>query len=484
MSDRSDFWKELMGDDFDEGMLDDWQKENDPAPEKGFTIEYVNSEGESLPKPEEKTEPPIPTDTDRVPGRPNRNNRRPDGETGPKGATGPNDFEVDFDFDKEYDDVQEKPVRRGRTKRTGCLGGIMLFVFVIAISVILACLGWKAAVDVLGLGKEAQIIEVTIPKELVSDKEVEEEDENGNQITKTVTSADIDAVADILYENGLIQYRWLFKLYSKFSTADETIKAGTYQLSMDYDYRALVNGMNPAGGIRVETEITIPEGYTIYRIAEYLEEKKVCDKNEFLDAAANYDFQDYDFIDSSTLGDMRRLEGYLFPDTYEVYVGDTPARVLNKMLANFESKWTEEFQEQADALGYTMREVITIASMIEKEAGGDSERATIASVIYNRLENPGASTAGYLNIDATIYYAIEGTDQSFSTELDDPYNTYLYQGLTPGPIANPGIASIRAALWPENTDYYYYGLGTDGLHRFFENYDPFIDFLNSDEYGG
>lgn len=482
MKDRSDFWKDLMGDDFDENAYDDQQEKIDPPLEKGFTIEYVNSEGESLQKPKESNEPPHPV------AEPFRKAGRQKPLTGMEGLSeetvGSKDFEVDFDFDKEYDDVQEKPVRRGRTKRTGCLGGIMFFIFIIAISVILACLGWKAAVDVLGLGAENQIVEITIPKSIISDKEVEEEDEDGNKVKKTVTSADIDVVADALYDNGLIQYKWLFKLYSKFSKADETIKAGTYQLNMDYDYRALVNGMNPAGGIRVETKVTVPEGYTILQIAKLLEENKVCDKNEFLDAAANYDFEDYEFIDRSTRGDVRRLEGFLFPDTYNVYVGDTAARVLNKMLSNFESKWTEEFQTQADALGYSMRDVIIIASMIEKEAGGDSERATIASVIYNRLENPGASTAGYLNIDATIYYAIEGTGEDFSTELDDPYNTYKYTGMTPGPIANPGTASIRAALWPEDTDYFYYGLGTDGLHRFFENYDPFIDFLNSEEYGG
>ena len=318
--------------------------------------------------------------------------------------------------------------------------------------------------------------------EVYSIQEIENDD--GSVTQTTVDIADIDAVADILKEEGLIRYKWLFKLYSSFSDADEKIKAGTYQLDYNYDYRAIVNGMTPAGGTLVEIDITVPEGYTITQIVNLLTENNVCDKVELLDALANYDF-DYDFLDSSTLGQEKRLEGYLFPDTYTFYMGDNAVRVISKFLDNFESKWTEEFDAQAEELGYSMREILTVASMIEREAGGDDERADIASVIYNRIENPGTQgTVGLLQIDATIYYAIEDTGEAFSTSIDSPYNTYLYEGLPPGPISNPGLASIRAALEPSGEDYYYYALNLEGMHDFFTTYSDFENFINSDQYGG
>ncbi|MGM9522533.1 MAG: endolytic transglycosylase MltG [Oscillospiraceae bacterium] len=504
MSDnRDDFWRELMGEDpppkKDEYRPEDAAESSD----LGFTVEYLSRDGDRLPgsgKPEDRESPvppledfeaqdPAPQPEKRPPERERpaerraEQERRRDGEE--KREKDPaEDFEVDFDFDKEYEDVEEKPVRRGRTKRTGCLGGIMMFLFVICISAVLACVGWMAATDVLGLDSEDAVVEVTIPKSIFSDEEREKEGEGGEKELKTVSVADIDCVTDVLYEQGLIKYKWLFKIYAKFSTADEKIKAGTYELNLNYDYRALVNGMTPSGGIRVTTDVTIPEGYTITQIVTLLSDSGVCDKNELLDALANYDF-DYDFLDDSTLGDPKRLEGYLFPDTYTFYVGDTATRVINKLLTNFDNKWTDEFDTKAEALGYTMHEVLTVASMVEKEAGGDSERATIASVIYNRLENPGTQgTVGLLQIDATIYYVIADTGEAFSTEIDSPYNTYMYEGLTPGPIANPGLASIKAALDPDSTSYYYYALGKDGLHQFFQTYNGFQNFINSNEYGG
>jgi UPF0755 protein len=250
---------------------------------------------------------------------------------------------------------------------------------------------------------------------------------------------------------------------------------------MTYDYRALVNGMTQKSGKKLEVNVTIPEGYNSYQIVSLLESEGVCDAEDLWDAMANYDFT-YDFLDSSTLGDELRLEGYLFPDTYTFYVGDTATRVIGKFLANFNSKWTTEMQEQADELGYSQYEILTIASMIEKEAGADSERATIASVIYNRLNSN--VTNGLLQIDATIYYAIAGTNEEFSTDIDSPYNTYKYTGLTPGPISNPGLASIKAALNPETTKYYYYALGTDGVHHFFNTFDEHQSFIASSAYGG
>ena len=376
------------------------------------------------------------------------------------GSIDPDDFEIDFDFEKEYGESQEEKtaiVKRRKGRKTGCVGGILYFLFIVCVSAILAMLLWTAATDVLALGKEDSDVEVTIPKDYT-----------------------MEEVGDILYSNNLIKYKSIFKLYSSFSHAEEKIDAGTYLLNTNYDYRALVNGMSKDTGKLIEVEVTIPEGYTLLKTFALLEEQKVCDAESLWDAAANYDF-DYDFLSDDTLGNERRLEGYLFPDTYKFYQNDEPEDVIEKMLDNFDYRITDEMYAIAEENGYTMAEVITVASLIEREAGSDEERDLIASVIYNRLES---DSFPFLGLDSTIHYAIAGTDQSFSTEIDSPYNSYTNQGLPPTPIANPGMRSIEAALHPEDSSYYFFALSTSGTHEFFTNSDAFYAFLESDEYGG
>ena len=393
------------------------------------------------------------------------------------------EFEVDFDFDEEYPDEDEKIVSRGAGRRTGCLSGVLFFIFVVCISVALAAFGWMCATDVLGLGDENNQITVSIPKEIFTVVEREKTNADGEKEMREVSVADMGYIASMLKENGLIKYEWLFKLYSKFSSADEKVKAGTYVLNTDFDYRALVYGMTPSAGERVVVDVTIPEGHNVFQVVQDLTSNGVCDEDELWDCLANYDFE-YEFLDRSTLGDKLRLEGYLFPDTYSFYVGDTPSRVIGKLFKNFDRKWTDEMTEQAKALGYTQREILIVASMIEKEAGANSERATIASVIYNRLRDGGQGTNYKLQIDATLYYAAQIEGVTMSKDIASPYNTYLVTGLPAGPIANPGLASIKAALDPETTNYYYYALGKEGVHHFSKTLEEHTAFVNSDEYGG
>ena len=374
--------------------------------------------------------------------------------------TGPADFQVDFDFEAEYGKQDDggfvMPIKRIKRRRTGCVGGLLYFAFIMCVSLILACVGWIAAMDVLALGKEEKVVEITVPK-----------------------NYEIEDVTNILYEQGLIKYKPLFKLFASLSNAEEKITAGTYELNTIYDYRALVNGMTRSGGVRVETSIMIPEGYTIDQIAVLLEEEGVCFAEDLWETAANYDF-DYDFL-TRPLGDRVRLEGYLFPDTYTFYINDDPDRVLNKMLSNFNAKMTEEYRTRMEELGYSMEEIVIIASLIEKEAGADSERGTISSVVYNRL---GSDAFTQLQFDSSTLYAVTLDGAEYDVHYDSPYNTYVCEGLPAGPIANPGLASIKAALYPEDTDYYYFALSIEGIHEFFTSYDPFINFVNSDQYGG
>ena len=151
------------------------------------------------------------------------------------------------------------------------------------------------------------------------------------------------------------------------------------------------------------------------------------------------------------------------------------------MLQRFDQVFTEEMRAEVEEGDYTIREILTIASLIERETDGDDQEQ-IASVIYNRLNNPNGETAGYLQIDATLVYINGGnvpTDADRS--IDSPYNTYLYKGLPPGPIANPGLEAIQAAMNPESTNYFYYALGDDGQHHFFQTYNQLQNFLASQE---
>jgi len=489
LSDNNDFLKDLMGDNFDEDQFatdfEDANNKHAPADEPTIVkkssedtdfndveIEIIGKNGE--PRPQQSL--------NERPEKAERGRMYEPYDDDDDSDKGPENFKINFDFEREYESGREhKPIKRNRERRTGCLGGVLYFVFVLAVSLALAAFMWISASDVLALGKENRTVEVTLTEDMFHEEEVEEKNEDGEVIgTKKVQATDVDNLADILYDHGLIKYKWLFKFYGKFSHAGQKVSAGTYELRTNYDYRALVSGMTKTGGTKASTNITIPEGFTMAQIFELLEKNGVCTVEDLSDAATNYAF-DYDFLDASTLGNTQRLEGFLFPDTYTFYIGDEPVRVIKKMLSNFENKWTSDYAERASNMGYSVNDIINIASMIEREAAGDSERSTIASVIYNRLNN---SKFLYLNIDATIYYAMSLTGEEFSTEIESPYNTYYVQGLPAGPIANPGIASIRAALYPEKTDYYYYALSISGTHEFFKTAEAHSKFINSDAYGG
>lgn len=383
----------------------------------------------------------------------------PAGETPPRQRQKDGDFKVNFDFDREYNDVpEEAPIRVRRERRTGCLGGTFFAIFVICISVILASLLWLAVTDVLGFDSDSGIVQITVPKDYT-----------------------IDDIADLLYDNGLIKYKSLFKFYSGFSDAEEKISSGTYELNLSFDYRAIVDGMSSSRGTRVTVDVTFPEGFTMLQMFAKLEEEGVCGAEDLWAAASSAEF-DYDFLaDIPAKGDKHRFEGFLFPDTYTFYMGDTPSRVLTIMLKNFDNRFKEEYYTIVEESEYTLREIIIIASMIEREAGVDSDRKQISSVIYNRLKS---DEYPRLEIDATIHYAIAETGEAFSTSLDSPYNTYRSEGLPPGPISNPGLKSIQAALEPDDTDFYFYALKHDKSHKFSTTYEEHVAFVNSDEYGG
>lgn len=367
---------------------------------------------------------------------------------------------------------QSKGKKKKRKKRgmNPILAIALWFVIVIGSSYLFASVGWMLANDLCALNKPYREASIEVPAEWISlTKEIEHEDGTVEEIIV----CDVEKVTEKLVEEELIQYDWFFRVFAWFYKGDEKIKQGTYSLNSDMDYMALIRAMRGvSGGSAVTVDVSIPEGYSVKQIIALLVENGVSTEEALMDAAANYVFEDYAFVNNDKLGDVSRLEGYLYPDTYNFYVGGKAVTALDTMLSNFNKKVyaNEELAplfEAAMERGYDLNDIINIASLIEKETDG-SDRSKIASVIYNRLENA-AETAYFLQIDAALVYAVgrEITQDDYAN-LDSYYNLYKYTGLPPTPISNPGLASIGAALQPADTDYYFYVLGPDGKHIFNE----------------
>lgn len=356
------------------------------------------------------------------------------------------------------------------------LSTLIWLVMVISIGVSLGRLVWLCAADVLAFGREDKKLQFII----------EETD-------------DVDSIALRLKEEGLIQYPELFKLYLSIAEEGNPFSPGSFSVNMNYDYNALVKALTYFGSSQSTVEIMIPEGYTCAQIFQLLEEKEVCSVKDLEEYAANGALKEYWFLEGVERGSKYCLEGYLFPDTYEFYTNDKPGRVFEKFLEAFDDRFTDIMRERLTELnttfanmlkrqGYsqdyinshkmTIREVVIIASMIEKESSGSDESYTISSVIYNRLSNPNFPC---LQIDATIVYALGGKTDALTEEdllIDSPYNSYLNEGLIPGPISNPGRESLNAALMPESTNYYFYALNpATKKHSFFETELDFRHFL-------
>jgi len=369
--------------------------------------------------------------------------------------------------------AQRRP-RRRKKKRMTVLGVLLYLVFVIGVSALLAGVGWVCANDLLALNKPSHTTAITLTEDIFSEEEIELED--GTK--KTISVADIGYVAELLKEEGLIEHTWLFRLFAVFSHADQKLVPGTYEMNTDMDYRALVTNMGSRSASRMTATVTIPEGYTLEQIFELLEERGVTTVEKLNDMAANHDYA-FSFLQDIPLGSPNRLEGYLFPDTYEFYMGEDAKYVINKMLVNFDAHVTDELRQVIADKEMTIHDIVIAASLIERETDG-SDQTKIASVIYNRLNSN--VTNGKLEIDATVQYALPERKDKLTyedLEIDSPYNTYLYKGLPVGPISNPGMVAIRAAIYPENTKYYWYVLGDDNIHHFFSNYDSFVNFKNS-----
>ena len=365
--------------------------------------------------------------------------------------------EVAADSRKTAQSSKRKPKRR-----LGCAGALIWMLIVIGVSAALAGFGWICADDLLGLTAADKTAMISV--------------ERGDEVKD---------VANKLKDAEMIKHPWLFDIFGWVFNAEEKIAPGVYEVNAMMDYRALINAMRENSNYRATVEVTIPEGFTVEQIITRLAENGVCDYDELKNTCANYDFE-YSFLADRPLGDAERLEGYLFPNTHTFYVGENPVNAVNRMLNDFSKKFDEDLRAEAADAGYSMHEVLTIASLIEKEAASREEMPLISSVIRNRLngwDHP------LLQIDASIQYALPERKEHLSNAdlaIDSPYNTYLYEGLPPGPICNPGLSAIRAALRPSDTNYYFYALTEDGTHEFVRTAEEHAAIIaaNPGVYGG
>ena len=276
------------------------------------------------------------------------------------------------------------------------------------------------------------------------------------------------AIANQLAHRNLIRSRWAFLFATHLSDASHRLQVGSYRTSAAMSIPQIVDHIRT--GKVITHQLVIPEGLTIVRVGELWEKGGFGTAASFNRAASDPNWQLNYKIEGNT------LEGYLFPNTYQFPDGAPPKVLIQTMLDEFQQRWTAELSQEAKALGFSKHEIITLASIIEAEARVSDERPLISSVFHNRLRR-----GWKLQADPTALYGIGNPDRpprAADLRVDSPYNTYLYKGLPPGPICNPGIASILATLRPASANYMYFVATGDGRHYFSETLREHQNMIN------
>ena len=290
---------------------------------------------------------------------------------------------------------------------------------------------------------------------------------SGSEVVNVEEGDSFYSIVSRLSNENKIKSPLLIKIYSKLTNLNLEVVPGNHTLEQSTSLKEMAEALKETSNANTVT-ITIPEGFTIDDIAVRVSENGICTKDEFLSAVKNYPLPSYVKDDP----DKRyNLEGFLFPDTYNFDAGVKPEYIIETMIKRFEEIWSK-VSTGFNIKSEDIEKVITVASIIEKEARVDKDRPLVASVIYNRLAQDMP-----LQIDATVIYAhgyyIENV-RNRHLAIESKYNTYLHDGLPVGPICNPGVASIEAALNPAKTDYLFYLLASDNEHYFTNNYDDFL----------
>jgi UPF0755 protein len=262
-------------------------------------------------------------------------------------------------------------------------------------------------------------------------------------------------IAVNLGKERLIKMATLFRIYTIFKGVFDKLQAGEYSLSLSMTIPEITEKF--VSGDVIEEQITIIEGWNLKEIAQYLGEKEFSEE-EFFELAKKDFSPEFDFLKDKSK-DMN-LEGYIFPDTYEIQKDESLEDILTKTLQNLDKKLTLEMREEINRQGKTIFEIITMASMIEKEVKGFEDKKIVSGILWKRLENNIP-----LQVDAMISYITGKKSANISieeTKIDSPYNTYKYKGLPLGPISNPGLESILASIYPESSEYWYYLSAPEG----------------------
>jgi len=269
----------------------------------------------------------------------------------------------------------------------------------------------------------------------------------------------LSTIANYLNNTGIIKNPVKFKLLARIKNYDKKIKAGEYLLSSSMPPIKILETM-ASGKVRLY-KITIPEGYNLKQVASIIAKAKLGAKADFLRAATDSFFVYKQGINAET------FEGYLFPETYYFPKDITPEKIIATMVKRFRSIFTPEWKKRAKDLNLSVHQVVTLASIIEKETGVSFERPVISSVFHNRLKKKMR-----LESDPTVIYGLKNFDGNITRKhlaAQSPYNTYTIKGLPPGPIANPGSKALKAALYPADTDFLYFVSKKDRTHKFSAN---------------
>ncbi len=345
------------------------------------------------------------------------------------------------EWDSESEDTDEeeadKPKKKKKKRGHGhIIFGLILSAFIISVSILAAVLVLTCAKEFIGLDKSDIEIVVEVP----------------------MNSGTAD-IAELLYNEGIVSDPRLFRLFSKLKGADGTYIAGTHTLSPNMDYNTMISVLQEEVKDPRETaDIVFPEGITLLEAAQRLEEKNVCNAEEFI-KVFNLGGFGFDFEQEAKVSAMKfyKMEGYLFPDTYQFYVEEDPRIVAKKIYKNFDARITPDLYGRMEDLDMELEEVLTLASIVQAEAANTRDMKKVASVFYNRLNNP--DEYPLLQSDPTTNYVdevIRPNIQVKSEQMFKAYDTYRGAGLPPGPICNPGLDAINAVLYPAETDYYYF----------------------------
>ena len=269
----------------------------------------------------------------------------------------------------------------------------------------------------------------------------------------------LKATADILRHRSIITNPTKFIVFARFKGYDKRLKAGEYLLSAGMSPAAILEIM-VNGAVRLH-KLTVPEGYTLYQIAALVEKAGLATQAEFINAATDPLLVRKHGLTGQT------FEGYLFPDTYLFPKNISVQKIIATMVKRFRSVFTAKWEARSAQIGLSVHQVVTLASIIEKETGAPGERSLISSVFHNRLKK-----RMRLESDPTVIYGIKNFDGNLTRKhlaTRTPYNTYKIRGLPPGPIANPGRAALEAALYPADTAYIYFVAKKDRTHHFSTN---------------